>query len=366
MAPTSYYPSDGDILLGPSEFRELVSGRRRGLWPTALRGVLRVVEWPYTWAVRVRNRRYDHGRVERVGVPVVSVGNITLGGTGKTPVVEWLARWFEQQQVRVGLVSRGYGAKAGQANDEALELARKLPNVPHVLDADRVRGARHAIAQFGCQLLVLDDAFQHRRIARDLDIVLIDATEPFGFGHVFPRGTLREPLEGLSRADVIILTRSEQLDDRDRAGIRDQVTAHAARAAWVEATYQPECLETCTGQRRELSSLEERRVAAFCGIGNPLGFRSALDRCHYQVIALREFADHFDYARRDIDDLQRWAERLEAEAVICTCKDLVKIQDRWRSAIPLVALSSKLQITAGLEKLESSLRPLASRALGSA
>src|SRR5262249_52600698 len=159
-------------------------GRRRGPWAALARGGLRVLEVPYTAAVQWRNRRYDRGwaQIHRVEVPVVSVGNLTLGGTGKTPVVEWLARWFAERQVRLGLVSRGYGAKPGQLNDEALELAHKLPGVPHVQDPDRVSGARAVIDRFGCSLVLLDDAFQHRRIARDLDIVLVDALEPDGFG----------------------------------------------------------------------------------------------------------------------------------------------------------------------------------------
>ena len=134
-------------MFGPSEFRALVSGQKRGVGAAFLRAAFRVLEVPYTAAVRWRNRRYDSGRapVTRVDAPVVSVGNLTLGGTGKTPTVEWLARWFADRGVRVGLVSRGYGATSGRVNDEALELARNLPDVPHVQDADRVRGAQRPL-----------------------------------------------------------------------------------------------------------------------------------------------------------------------------------------------------------------------------
>ena len=179
-------------ILSPTYFREVVSGRRQDLPSNSLRSLLRVAEVPYTWAVNRRNLRYDqgHNAVHRMGVPVVSVGNLTLGGTGKTPMVEWLARWFLERNIKVGLVSRGYGAKQNGPNDEAKELAWKLPDVPHVQNPDRVAAARQAIDEHGCQAIVLDDAFQHRRIYRDLDILLIDALEPTGFGHVFPRGTL--------------------------------------------------------------------------------------------------------------------------------------------------------------------------------
>jgi tetraacyldisaccharide 4'-kinase len=344
-------------LLSPTKFRELVSGRRRGVVDALARGALRALEIPYSAAVRWRNRRYDTGRaaVTRVDATVISVGNLTLGGTGKTPMVEWLARWFVEREVRVGLVSRGYGAKAGRPNDEALELARKLPNVPHVQDADRVRGARRAIDQFGCQLLILDDAFQHRRIGRDLDIVLVDALEPDGFGHVFPRGTLREPLAGWARADVIVLTRAESVDAARRAAIRQLVERHAAAAAWVEAMHAPVCLESSAGNQQPLGSLSGKRIAAFCAIGNPAGFRHALAGCGYQVIATREFADHHPYPPADLESLARWAEELDVAALVCTQKDFVKIADRWPGAIPLVALSSRLKMLVGEHDLEAAL-----------
>ncbi len=212
-----------------SSFREIVSGRRRGPVAAVLRGALGLAEPCYAAAVRWRNRRYDRGAatVHRVGVPVLSVGNLTLGGTGKTPMVRWLAQWFHNRGARVAVVSRGYGAKVGNANDEALELRRLLPDVPHLENPDRVAAAREAVATLGCQAILLDDGFQHRRIARDLDIVLLDALAPFGFGHVFPRGTLREPLAGLRRADAVVLSRADLLDSSEREEIWQTVRAHA-------------------------------------------------------------------------------------------------------------------------------------------
>jgi tetraacyldisaccharide 4'-kinase len=353
-------------LLGPSEFRDVVSGRARGTAASLARAGLRVLEWPYTAAVRFRNWRYDTHRasVARIGVPVVSVGNITMGGTGKTPAVEWLARWFAEQGVRVALVSRGYGAKPGRPNDESLELAQKLPSVPHVLDRDRVRGARQAIVQFGCQLIVLDDAFQHRRLHRDLDIVLVDALEPFGFGHVFPRGTLREPLDGWNRAHVVMLTRAELVNEPARASIRASVAQRAPAAIWVEATYAPRALVSADGQERPLADLAGKRVAAFCGIGNPAGFRHSLARTGCELVALREFADHFAYAPCDVEALARWADSLGVAGVVCTSKDLVKIGDRWPGATPLWGLAARLQIVAGQEPFEAALRSLIGQARG--
>lgn len=330
------------------------------------RGCLRLVEWPYTTAVRVRNWRYDTGRaaITKVGVPVVSVGNITLGGTGKTPAVEWLVRWFSERGLRVALVSRGYGAAAGEANDESLELAQKLPGVPHALDADRVRGARRAIAEFNCQLIVLDDAFQHRRIHRDLDIVLIDALEPLGFGHVFPRGTLREPLAGWRRAQVAILTRSDLVNASQRAEIRRQFALYAPAAAWVEATYPPRALASADGRERDTAELKGKRVAAFCGIGNPAGFRHSLAQRGYDIVGLRELPDHFSYPAGEVSALAQWVDSLQVASAICTSKDLVKIGSRWPGATPLCALVSRLQIVSGQSELEACLQRLVDQTRG--
>ncbi len=226
--------------LSPTSFRELVSGRRRGALAAVLRGTLAVAEVPYTWAVRWRNRHYDHSRdaVCRVDVPVISVGNLTLGGTGKTPMVEWIVRRFLAQGKKVGILSRGYASHSGP-NDEARELEWKLPGVPHVQNPDRVAAAHRAIAEFGCQVLVLDDAFQHRRIGRDLDIVLLDALEPLGYEHLFPRGTLREPVQGLARADVIALSRADLLAADERGAIHDRVLKLSPKAVWVEVVHAP-------------------------------------------------------------------------------------------------------------------------------
>ena len=194
----------------PSAFRDLVSGRKRGVGASLLRAALGAAEIPYAWAMRRRNRRYDARRaaVHRVDATVISVGNLTLGGVGKTPMVLWLAQWLSARSIPLAIVSRGYGARGG-ANDEARELAQRLPGVPHLQNPDRIAAAEEAIRRHSVRAILLDDAFQHRRIARDLDIVLLDAFEPFGFGHVFPRGTLREPLEGLRRADIVALSRAD-------------------------------------------------------------------------------------------------------------------------------------------------------------
>ena len=176
-------------------------------------------------------------RAQPIGVPVVSVGNLTLGGTGKSPMVRWLARWFRQSGVSPAVVSRGYGSAAGEANDEALELRLLLPDVPHVQNPDRVAGGREAVEKYGAQLVLLDDGFQHRRIARDLDIVLLDALTPFGYGHVFPRGMLREPVSGLRRADAVVLSRADLIEPAEREAIWRVVRRYAPASICVEAAH---------------------------------------------------------------------------------------------------------------------------------
>jgi len=349
-------------LFNPTAFRNLVSGQRRGIWATVLRGGLRSCEVGYTAAVRWRNRRYDRhtALVHRVGVPVVSVGNLTLGGTGKTPMVRWLVQWFHDRGLRAAVVSRGYGANAGEANDEALELSRSLPKTPHVQNPDRVAAAQEAIAAWGGQLIVLDDGFQHRRIARDLDIVLLDALEPFGFGHVFPRGTLREPVEGLRRADVVVLSRADLLGTAGREDFWRTVRLHAPAATCVEAVHAPRMLISAGGKQMPLEAVRGQAAAAFCGLGNPAGFRHTLDGLGCRVAGFREFPDHHRYTAAEVGSLAAWADTLDVSAVLCTCKDLAKFSTDDLGGRPLWAINVEMDFLNGQELLEARLRSLLS------
>jgi len=348
-------------VLSPSQFRDMVSGRRRGVGAAMARVGLRVVEVPYTLAVVWRNRRYDSGRaaVHRVPVPVVSVGNLTLGGTGKTPMVQWIARWLRGRGRRVTLVSRGYGAQAGAVNDEALELEQNLPDVPHIENPDRVAAARLAVEELDCQIIVLDDAFQHRRIHRDLDVVMLDALEPFGFGHVFPRGTLREPLRGLGRVDIVVLSRADLLEPDERARIRERVHRYAPEAAWAEVMHAPQRLLSSSGETQSLDTLRDKPVAAFCGIGNPAGFRHTLERCACRAVDFREFPDHHRYGRADVESLADWADRLDVAAVVCTHKDLVKLSVEGLGRRPLWAVTIGIEFLTGQAEMEARLDALA-------
>lgn len=341
-------------MLSSTTFREIVSERRHGVAPSLLRGVLRAAEVPYSLAVGWRNRRYDRGDavVRRVSVPVISVGNLTLGGTGKTPMVKWLTQCVAARGIRAAIVSRGYRANENGRNDEAAELEQSLPDVPHVQDPDRVAGAQRAIDSFGCQLILLDDGFQHRRLARDLDIVLLDALEPFGHEHVFPRGTLREPIIGLQRAHVVCLTRAATIATYEREAIRRRVSKLAPQAAWCEATHGPTKLLSASGDSKPLALLSGKRVAAFCGIGNPAGFRHTLASTGAQVVAWREFPDHHAFTAADQEELENLVTHCNAELVVCTQKDLVKLRQDEIAGRPLWAVEIEMQFLEGRELLE--------------
>lgn len=316
----------------------------------------------YGLAVAVRNARYDRGRaaVQGVSVPVIAVGNLTLGGTGKTPMVEWVARWFRDRNLRVAILSRGYGQDEG-INDEGRVLEENLPDVPHLQGADRVRLAEVAVEEIESEVLVLDDGFQHRRLKRDLDIVLLDALEPFGLGWLFPRGLLREPVRSLKRAGVVVLSRADLVPEATRAAIRAEAEQRAGPLRWVEARHAPLDLLDAEGPTEDISSLAGRSVAAFCGIGNPDGFRKTIEPLAGRLVGFRAWPDHHSYTAADVADLTTWVRSLQADLVLTTQKDLVKLRASNLGPVPLRALRIGLEIMSGQTVLEEALTPFGTR-----
>jgi tetraacyldisaccharide 4'-kinase len=213
-----------------------------------------------------------------------------------------------------------------------------------VADRDRVSGAATA-ARLGVHVVVLDDGFQHRRLHRDLDVVAVDASDPFGCGHLFPRGLLRERVCGLARADAIVLTRATGVDPDRRAAIRNEVTrARGGRpVVWLETEHRPTATRTATGGAAALDSLSNRRVAAFCGIGNPAAFRRTLVEAGADLAGFRSFADHHAYGPADLESLTTWAEALGATEVLTTLKDLVKLRTDRLGRLPLAAVEVSLE-----------------------
>lgn len=340
-------------------YLRLIRGEARGPLAVAARLGLGLASAGYGLAVAVRNRAYDRGwrSIERAAVPVVAVGNLTLGGTGKTPMVEYVARQYRRRGLRVAILSRGYGQSEG-LNDEGRVLEGNLPDVPHLQDRDRAQLARVAVEELESELLVLDDGFQHRRLARDLDVVLLDALDPFGQGRLFPRGLLREPIRSLRRAGVVVLSRADLVGESERGAIRREAERRAGPLRWAEARHAPLELIDARGRARPLDDLAGRHVAAFCGIGNPEGFRRTLISLCGAPRGFRTFPDHHPYHADDVADLAAWARDLGADLALTTQKDLVKLRAETLGPIPLAALRIGLEVVAGAGVLEEALDAL--------
>jgi len=343
------------LLPDAETFKRLVAGTARGPGPAAARLALAAASVPYGLVVAARNAAYDAGLLAAAAaaVPVISVGNLTLGGTGKTPLVAWVARLLAARGVAPAIVSRGYGARPGETSDEAAELRIVLPGVPHVADRDRVAAVRAAAAA-GARTAVLDDGFQHRRLRRDLDIVAVDATDPFGCGHLFPRGLLREPLRGLARADAVVLTRATAVDAARRSDIRAALAAAAGDRmprAWMEAEHRPVALRSASGATHPLEMLQGGRIAAFAGIGNPGAFQATLEALGGDLVEFTSFPDHHRYDDADLRRLGDRAAAASADIVVTTLKDLVKARRDTLGRVPLVAVEIAMRTVSGGDQL---------------
>jgi tetraacyldisaccharide 4'-kinase len=358
------------VLPDAASFKRLVDGSHRGVAAATARAGLAAVAVPYGAVVRARNAAYDMGLLPThgVAVPVISIGNLTLGGTGKTPLVAWAARTLDAAGLHPAIVSRGYGAARGEKSDEAAELGLLLPGVPHVADRDRVAAARAAVAA-GAKSVVIDDGFQHRRLARDLDIVAVDATDPFGCGRLFPRGLLREPLTGLARADAIVLTRAGLVDERRRQEIRaalSRACGDRMPEVWAEAMHRAVGLRTASGQTLPLDELRRVRIAGFSGIGNPAAFGGSLQGLGAEPLGLRAFPDHHRYRADDLADLSAWGRSLGVELLVTTLKDLVKIGRDGLDGLPVVAVEITIDLLTGADELSHLVQTVSAAATTSA
>ncbi len=352
---------------------ELMSGRRNDLAARALRGTLEVASWGYSSLMSLRNLAYARRwlTVHRASVPVISLGNITTGGTGKTPFAAWLANWCLAKGHRPGLLSRGYHAlsrdkndtstpldDSSVGNDEKRVLDRLCPGVPHLQQRDRVSSAKRIVQESGCDVLLLDDGFQHRRLHRDLDLVLIDALQPWGYGHVLPRGLLREPMSGLRRADLIVITRANQCSQQQREALQAELRQIRGADDAIEIAFAPTRLVNPHWQAHPFSSITHKKAFAFCGIGNPEGFRQTVNSLGVNCEQTWAFADHHHYNDTDLEAIASRAAGQSADIVLTTQKDLVKISPGAWHGPPLFAIEIGVEFLSGQERLESRLLSL--------
>ena len=325
-------------------YLSLISEQRRGLFFDLVRAALAVLSVPYAAGIIVRNAYYDlfKRRVTRVSAPVISIGNITTGGTGKTPMTVTVAERLAARNRKVAVLLRGYKAapvgprptqkaahiKWGSHSDEALLLKRRCPQAVVLADPDRSSSARRAVIE-GADVILLDDGFQHRRLARDLDIVLIDATAPFGHGYILPRGLLREPASSLRRADLIILTRSGEIDHATKSVLLGTLRRVSDGKPIIEASHQTAALLDLKGKPADIDDPASIQAVVFAGIGNFESFRRGVEKMGVRVVAAYQYPDHHAYTDDEIQGLQDVAGTLEANAVITTEKDAVKLVGRW-------------------------------------
>ena len=300
--------------------------------------------WLYGAGSSFRNALYDRGifKTHQLGTRTISIGNLTAGGTGKTPLVAYVACILADSGEKVCILTRGYGrddpaarvlvsdgetvtADARTGGDEPVELAQKLIGKAIVIaDRDRVAAAKWAMHTFSPTVFVLDDGFQHRRVARDLDIVCVDATDPFGGESFLPAGRLREHPANLARAHAAVLTRADLADDLP--GLERRIGRLAPNIEIFRASYELRCLaELGSHEVFDVGVLKDHPVFAFCGLGSPRGFFTLLEKEAFGLVGRKAFHDHHDFTLADINDIETSAQNSGAEILITTAKDAVRL-----------------------------------------
>ena len=327
----------------------VITGRRTGLVPTLVRMVLTPFSWLYCIIVRARNRLYSSGilKVKRLPCPVISVGNIVAGGTGKTPTAIWIARHLQAEGYPVAVVLRGYRRQnrtattvvsdgdrilgsIEESGDEAMMIAHAVPGCIVIVGKDRYAAGCAAIRMIGVStgILILDDGFQRRGLHRDLDIVTVDSTQPFGTGKLLPAGTLREPRAAFKRADIVLLTRTDLQSVPTFEPIKPSPPKSGAlggivdRHQVVESRHCPMALyELKSRQPAPLERLHGQHVLAVCGIGAPDAFAETVRQCDAKRVTLLAFPDHHRYHSEDFKQIRTQADEMDADLIVTTEKD---------------------------------------------
>ncbi len=355
-----------------------------------VRCLLFVLSQTYRAVIQLRLDLYRERilRQYNLGCLVVSIGNLTCGGTGKTPVVEVFAETLAKEGRRVAILSRGYRSKAKplpqklrdlftpsekaapprvvsdgerllmdseMAGDEPFMLAGNLPEVSVVVDKDRVKAGRHAIRRFGCDTLVLDDGFQYLKLKPRLNILLIDSTAPFHNHHLLPRGLMREPIKNLRRADYVFLTKSD--GEARLRHLKNFIKRHNRRAEIIECSHKPQYLEDVySGERHSLSLLQGARVAAISGIARPEGFEKFLGRLGGELVYNERYIDHHRYRQQEIINFINRSLSHKADFILTTEKDAVRFPKIDRRDLPIYFLRVKIDIISGKETFNSCIR----------
>lgn len=373
---------------------EVIFGQRTGKRAALVRGGLFGLSKVFAIAVKTRRVLYEWRilRDATLGVQVIAIGNLSVGGTGKTPVVEKLARELKDAGRSVAILSRGYRSKppplsrrlwnkllfrdittpprvvsdgksllldSESAGDEPYMLASNLRDVIVLVDKDRVKAGRYAIERFGCDTLLLDDGFQYWKLAgRRHDIVLVDCQAPFGNEHLLPRGTLREPPSHLARASTIFITKSDGQTD----ALRARLAKLNSRAAIVECVHHPLYFEDVfTGQREGLELVRGRKVASFSGIAQPESFEQGLTRVGAQLVYSKRFADHHRFSQQEVINAINRSKKRQAEMIVTTQKDAVRFPKIDRRDLPIYFMRVEIKILKGADDFRDCVRRICFR-----
>ena len=357
-------------------YLKVLAGRKKGFSVWLFKALLWLLSLIYLCVIKIRSLLY-HLRIFRaraVTAWVISVGNITLGGTGKTPVVERLARLLHARGRKVVIISRGYRRKTGPlfkrlkeklrgapttrvvsdgsnillnsrvAGDEPYMLAVNLEGVPILINRNRVKAAFYAIRRFKADTIILDDGFQHIGLKRDLDIVLIDATHPFGNAHLFPRGILREPLRSLARADLLLITKAVEGEQKE---LKESLYRLNQRAEVLECRHGPVYLyDMRTSLKTTLDYIKGAPGAVLAGIAHPEGFERMVSELGVRIIYSRRFADHHFYSQQELIDIINKASRRGAEFLLTTEKDAVRFPRLPPGNLPVFSLRIRIESVA--------------------
>lgn len=317
-----------------------------------IRLVCNLIAPAYWLGAQTKNWLYDLGirKPAHLPVPIFSIGNLSVGGTGKSPAVRWLARRLSDGGRRVAVLSRGYKELESGTNDEALELQAALPEIQHFEAPNRHASGSRAI-ESGCEVLVLDDGFQHRRLARDCDIVLIDASEPSELHRVLPAGVFREPIGNIGRAEAVLLTHCNRTDPSTILRLTEKIHRYKQDLVVCQTQHAAQSIELRDGSKLDLSELRQLQVLAFCAIGKPASFFELLEELGTQLVATNTWPDHHHFGPEDVAALQAWQEEHQADLLLCTMKDWVKLKQLDTGQLPLGVLTMELEFLDGEEAL---------------